>query len=177
MAGENNRRNTLDDIIREWARAEIQRMDIVNYNGAQMSYNHQADMANRLGLSDRQKLGVTPFPCPSNQTLNISSDAAADKPADSNKTNENDSQQVSAPQPQPQPQPTNQPSNQPASVFWKTIAAAALGAAVSAGSIGGTAWVLHSPREESTTQIDSDGRVGVDVIGWPENLTNQTSQQ
>lgn len=170
---------TLDEIVREWARAQIQRMDIVNYNGAQMSYNHQADMSNRLGLSEKQKLGVTPYPCPTSQTLSVGGTPEEPRPT----------------QPQDEPhedQTNNQPSTQSAnsgveasapnaksrSLLWPTISAAALSALLTAGSIGGTAWVMSDkPRNETveTEQIDSDGRVGVDVIGWPQN-NNPTFQ-
>jgi len=63
--------NLLDEIIREWARTAIQQKDVLNYNGANLAYNHAADTANKLGLSAAQKLGVTPFP-QSNSVSNVS---------------------------------------------------------------------------------------------------------
>lgn len=159
---------TLDEIVREWARAQIQRMDIVNYNGAQLSYNHQADMANRLGLSDKQKLGVTPFPCPTHQTLAMNSGSGIQE----SKTDEGqDTSQQTRQSTGDAVQPPVPSDNKTRSLLWPTIGAAALSALLTAGSIGGTAWVMQDdkPRE---TQVDPEGRVGVDVIGWPSNLTS-----
>jgi len=62
--------NLLDEIVREWARTAIQQKDVLNYNGANLAYNHAADIANKLGLSATQKLGVTPFP-QSNVSSNV----------------------------------------------------------------------------------------------------------
>lgn len=61
--------DTLDAIVREWARVKIQKLDILNYNGANLAFNHAAHTANLLGLSETQKIGVTPFPCPTNITM------------------------------------------------------------------------------------------------------------
>lgn len=65
----------LDEIIREWARTEIQQKDIVNYNGANMAYNHAVDIANKLKLTDAQKLGVSPFPANSTTTVSTVQDS------------------------------------------------------------------------------------------------------
>ena len=60
--------DTCDSILRDWARATIQVKDIANYNGANLAYNHAANTANQLGLSEQQKLGVAPFPGRPNET-------------------------------------------------------------------------------------------------------------
>jgi hypothetical protein len=57
-----NNPDTLDEIVREWARTKIQRVDILNHNGAMLAYTDKANVANKLGLTEKQKLGVTPFP-------------------------------------------------------------------------------------------------------------------
>ena len=168
--------NTLDQIVREWARAQIQRMDIVNYNGAQLSYNHQADMSNRLGLSEKQKLGVTPYPCPTNQTLEVGGDRQPEEPRQEERHEEaEDNSSQSSSSPSSEVPNANASGGKSRSLLWPTLGAAALSAALTAGSIGGTAWVMSDKPEkpaENTTEITNpDGRVGVDVIGWPENPT------
>ena len=70
--------DTLDAIVREYVRAKIQGIDIRNYNGANLAYTHAADMANKLGLTPDQKIGVTPFP--SNNTVVISTPPAEPEP-------------------------------------------------------------------------------------------------
>jgi hypothetical protein len=67
---------TFNDVLREYARAKIQQIDIHNYNGANLAYNHASDTANKLGLSDEQKLGVAPFPGrPNNMSVQVSGDS------------------------------------------------------------------------------------------------------
>ena len=62
----------LDGIVREWVRVKLQHRHILNYNGANLAYNHAADIANKLQLSDRQKLGIAPFPAaPPNTVIAI----------------------------------------------------------------------------------------------------------
>jgi len=67
----------LGKIVSEWARAEIQKKDILNYNGALLSYTDKARIANLLGLTDQQKLGVTPFPSPTTVAIGGSSDSSS----------------------------------------------------------------------------------------------------
>lgn len=157
--------NTLDDIVREWARTQIQQQDIVNYNGAQLSYNHQSDMANRLGLTDRQKLGVTPFPCPTNQTLTVGGGQRekTENRSDSTREGQNGSVRDTG--------TTGTTGTKTRAILWPTIGAAALSSLLTAGGIGGAAWYMRDdkPREQ-TTQTNPESRVGVDVIGWPNNL-------
>jgi hypothetical protein len=63
----------LADIVKAYAAAKIQRLHILNQNGANMVYNHGRDIANKLGLGNppqgeaNQNLGITPFPNPSSQ--------------------------------------------------------------------------------------------------------------
>lgn len=146
--------NTIESIVREWARAKIQQIDIMNYNGAQMAYNHQADVANKLGLSEKQKLGVTPFPCPTNQTI-----VAA---GESKKVEE------------PQEPPTAVEAVK--TTLLQKLAPYLIGAALTGGPLGGfmLANALPSePRDEQTQTItySDDGRVGVDVTGWPTQIS------
>lgn len=61
--------DTVNALLREYGRAKIQKLDILNYNGANLAYNHAADTANKLGLSEQQKLGVTPFPSATNISI------------------------------------------------------------------------------------------------------------
>lgn len=74
--------DTLDAIVREWARVKIQKLDILNYNGANLAYNHAANTANLLKLSDQQKLSVTPFPCPTNINVNSTTRPLPPEPDD-----------------------------------------------------------------------------------------------
>lgn len=52
----------LDQVLWEYARAKIQKLDIVNYAGANMAFNHARDIEKKLGLPS----SVTPFPSPTN---------------------------------------------------------------------------------------------------------------
>lgn len=61
--------DTLDAIVREYVRVKLQSIDIRNYNGANLAYTHAADMANKLGLDERQKIGITPFPAPTTVSI------------------------------------------------------------------------------------------------------------
>lgn len=175
----------LDDIVREWARAQIQKLDIWNYNGAMLSYNHQADMANRLGLTDRQKLGVTPFPCPTNQSVTI---GGPHEDQDTSSQDGADAGGVSPP-PIPASPTTGNPPVSGKSRWWPAAGAAVLASALTAGSIGGTAYVM-APQQQEEQQQEAEqkkpkpkpdvnqstgGQVGVDVLGWPKK--NQTSRQ
>lgn len=54
--------DTTLEIQKEYARNKIQQKEILNYAGANLAYTHAADMSNKLGLNDEQKLGVQPFP-------------------------------------------------------------------------------------------------------------------
>ena len=62
--------DTMDAIVSAYARAKIQRMEILNHNGSMLGHVSKMAMANAMGLDERQRLGVTPFPCPTN--INIS---------------------------------------------------------------------------------------------------------
>lgn len=72
---QDTRVDTLDAIVREWARSQLQQKEITNYNGANLAYNHAANIANSLKLSEEQKLGIAPFPGrPSNTVVSVGAD-------------------------------------------------------------------------------------------------------
>lgn len=56
----------LERLLWEYGRARIQQMDILNYNGANLAYNHARDIEKKLGLPS----AVTPFPSPTNISVN-----------------------------------------------------------------------------------------------------------
>ena len=62
----------LEEIVKAYCAAKIQKLHILNKNGADMALNHQRDVAQKLGLSGsqdaNQSLGITPFPSPTNNT-------------------------------------------------------------------------------------------------------------
>jgi hypothetical protein len=64
--------NLLDWVVGNYMAAKIQREHILNYNGANLAYNHAANTAKLLGIPDEQRAQITPFPAPSNIN-NISS--------------------------------------------------------------------------------------------------------
>jgi hypothetical protein len=164
--------NTLDAIIREWARAQIQLLDIRNYNGAAMTYIDKANMANQLGLSEQQKIGVTPFPSPQTRSLAITAPTEA----------------VNQPAPVSQygtggefPPEIDRKAKTP---WLPIIGASLLSAVLAAGGTGAAVYALGDKKEPETKEVEetpkedvekkkvvkktpTDGRVGVDVIGWP----------
>lgn len=71
------------DVVGEYFRSKIQTQDIRNYAGANMAFNHAADIANKLGLSNEQKAGVAPFPGRPNVTnLQVGDPQLADRIAE-----------------------------------------------------------------------------------------------
>jgi hypothetical protein len=63
--------NVLDDVLRAYCAAKIQRQHILNQNGANMVNNHALDIAQKLGLNTdeaNKRLGITPFPSPQTST-------------------------------------------------------------------------------------------------------------
>jgi len=54
--------DTMDAILSAYARAKIQRLEIMNHNGATLGYVSKMAAANAMGLDDKQRLGVYPFP-------------------------------------------------------------------------------------------------------------------
>lgn len=67
----------LEKVLAEYCAAKIQSIHLMNYNGANLAYNHAADVANKLGLQPEQKLGITPYP--SNTNINIAGESAEQK--------------------------------------------------------------------------------------------------
>lgn len=134
------------EIVKEAARAEIQQQDIMNKNGADLAYIDKANLANVLGLSDQQKLGVTPFPSPQNTAINIGGGGGDD---------------LQSPPPIPK---------QTKSKWPMILGSAVLGSALTAGGIALPH--LLKPREPNTqanTQPDQEpgiGQVGIKVEGW-----------
>ena len=157
--------STLDTIFREWARAQIQMLDIRNYNGAMLAYNHQADTANRLGLDDKQKLGVTPFPSPTTSNLHIS------QPGSESPPQAIDTRQAVAP-------PPVTGGQKPKSSWLPVLGAALLSGTLVGGTAGTTAYMMSGnqpqvQQEQPATQqqiAPANGTVGVEVEGWPEKI-------
>jgi hypothetical protein len=134
----------LGKIVSEWARTEIQKKDILNYNGAMLAYTDKARVANLLGLSDEQKLGVTPFPSPT--TIAIGGNNQE-------------------PQSQQKPQAQKAPKTQ--SDWWKYLLAAV---AASGVTVGGMA-LNKQPQPQAPVPEQSQGNVDLDMEGFP-NLEN-----
>ena len=138
--------DTLDDIVRQWARAKIQRIDIMNYNGANLAYTHGADMANRLGLSDTQRLGVTPFPAST-------------------------SVRVDAPPAQPEPPVVPVPSASPAPSRWTPVLAGLGGGLLGAGAMLAAEWIggpTSPPTQPDPATVVRPGEVGLKIEGVPD---------
>lgn len=130
----------LDAIMRAWAAAKIQKLHILNYNGANLAFNHAADVANKLGLSDAQKAGVTPFPCP----VNISMEQA---------------------QLEPKP-PVAMPAPKSS---WLDALIVTAGAALVGGGILAGSWLMRPETGKPvvpTTHSSRDGKVGLEVEGF-----------
>lgn len=58
--------DSLDWIVTNYLASKIQAKNIMNYNGANLAFNHGRDMAKKLGLDPAQ---ITPFPCPTNVSV------------------------------------------------------------------------------------------------------------
>lgn len=111
---------TLDLICREYLGSVIQSRHIFNQNGANLVYTHGCDMANKLGLNDRQKMNITPFPSPT--SIQITQPAQAEQ-----------SQQAErAAQTQQREEKAEQPETSRTKSALKTAAIVALGAALGA---------------------------------------------
>lgn len=60
--------HVMSELVRQWGEAKVQSVHVANYNGANLAYNHAANIANNLKLSDEQKSNVVPFPSPTSST-------------------------------------------------------------------------------------------------------------
>lgn len=142
-------------IVSEWARTEIQKRDILNYNGAMLAYTDKARIANLLGLSDDQKLGVTPFPSPT--TIAIGGNQT--EPARQAELRDADPRQ------QEKQAAVAPPQQQQQSDWWKYLVAAV---AASGVTLGGMAL------NKTPTPVQQDQRTGsvdLDMVGFP-NIEN-----
>lgn len=178
------------EIKKQYAAAKIQAIHVMNYNGAMLSYNHQSDMANKLGLDERQKLDVTPFPMGTKIiNVNVKDDKdgqneTPNSPTDSPQDANSESQQGNAQQPLPpaarpddggsgaQPQPQSQASQQPKRSPLKKAAAAALvatgvGAAGLAGYVIGNGGSGDRPTPPAEAADHFNAGVGLEVEGLP----------
>jgi hypothetical protein len=54
--------NLLEWAVGQYMAAKIQREHIMNYNGANLAYNHAANTARLLKIPDEQRALITPFP-------------------------------------------------------------------------------------------------------------------
>lgn len=81
--------DVLDRVMMEWARAKIQRLDILNYNGANLANIHANDVAKKLGFNP-QSIGVAPFPSPNVTSISMEQRTPAEplpaKPANPNRS-------------------------------------------------------------------------------------------
>lgn len=117
-----------------WAAARIQQIHVANHNGANLGYLNKADVANKVGLSETQKAGITPFPSPVSNTFNIH--------ADNN-------------QPTVQPLP---PMAQPAPAGWGKTAALGLALLLGGGAAGaGIAYTALQDRDYEVRFYDAQG--------------------
>jgi hypothetical protein len=171
---------TFNDVLREYARAKIQQIDIHNYNGANLAYNHASDTANKLGLSDEQKLGVAPFPGhPNNTSVNVGGDSTERELLD---RLERLAQQEPPPSPPVAPPtttpPAPEPGPQPAAKKMPGWLGPIAGVVGGAGSLGALLLLLQglspntppSPDPQQTHQEEPtdpyyDPDVGLEVEG------------
>lgn len=79
MQNNSGSQDLLEQVCRDYMSAKIQAHHIKNYNGANLAFNHAADIANKLGLSPSQASGITPFPCPAN-TFSFSNQVSPPEP-------------------------------------------------------------------------------------------------
>lgn len=70
--------DVLDWIVTNYLGAKIQASHIMNYNGANLAFNHGRDIAKKLGLDPAQ---ITPFPCPTNVSVSTESVQPPAKPS------------------------------------------------------------------------------------------------
>lgn len=63
----------IEAIVKGYAEAKLQKLHILNQGGANLVYNHGANTANLLKLSEDQKLNITPFPSPAKTEINMDS--------------------------------------------------------------------------------------------------------
>lgn len=123
--------DVLDRVLMEWARAKIQRLDILNYNGANLANLHAHDMAKKMGFNP-SAIGVTPYPSPS--VTNISMEQR---------------------QPAPEPQPAT-PAPPPAKwPQWLTLVAAL---AAGAGAAAGGSWLYQNWPQQSVVDTEYEVR-------------------
>lgn len=135
-------------IVSEWARTEIQKKDILNYNGAMLAYTDKARIANLLGLSDEQKLGVTPFPSPTTIAIGGNNQDQA-QAAEQLRTALH-----------PQGVAPKSSNSQGKSDWWKYLLAAA---AASGITVGGMAFNKPTPIPDSS----KIGSVQLEMEGFP----------
>lgn len=147
-----NSGDTLDDIVRAYARAKIQKMDILNYNGANLAYNHAVSTANNLGLNPAQKLGISPFPA-SNTSVNVIGGDPVSTPQQS--------QAGAASQPT---RGNRQAPELPKFPWWIPAAVSAVtGAGIAVGAMN---YLGGNTKPPATVEVDSGGAsVGLEVDG------------
>ena len=177
--------DTLDDIVREWARAKIQKMDILNHNGAMLAYTSKAELANRVGLTDRQKLGVTPFPSPPSSVTVTQQGTAPEVVADDTATKQFEQEvqalrNVIADLKTPRTETATTPA--PAKSWPKTLAGLGATAVTAAALTWGATKLGNEPaatqpgpalpavvvaaEEPTDGAATNNGSVGLEVEGW-----------
>lgn len=128
-------------IAKELARVKIQQQDIKNYAGANLAYNHAADTANKLGLSETQKLGISPFP--GQTTINVSREAQAEE----------------------QPKPKSWLWSA-AGLVLAVLASGGVGSAITAAALEWMTTDPPPPQDPPAVAEEIDPNVGLEVEGW-----------
>jgi len=174
--------DTMDSIMAAYARAKIQRIEILNHNGSMLGHVDKMAMANAMGLDEKQRLGVTPFPTPTSinisgpdpqvaQQLQQGLEALRSQLANLQQTRPDPRQPdpMSNATSQSAPVNTSRPTNEPApvevpvasspSTLWSKVWPLALAAGL---GVGGTAATMYATRPAPTGQ----GSVDLEVEGW-----------
>lgn len=165
--------DTMDAIIAAYARAKIQKLEILNHNGANLAYVSKMAAANAMGLDEKQRLGVAPFPHSSTE-INIGESDSEKRlksevddlrgRLDRMKQEADDARRQAAEadrrrqQDRVQPAPAPQQSSDWKKWIWPLVAAGGLG--IGGGSLG---TYLFSGSGSGA------GEVGIEVEGWQTN--------
>jgi hypothetical protein len=163
--------DTFNEVLREFARAKIQKEHIHNYNGANLAYTHGADMANKLGLSEGQKLGVQPFPSSQSVMQVFGPGGSPQAPAQPAQQTPQPRTDWSADHPPPErDEPYPRRSDPKASPWYKQWWAPALAAMLGAGTVAAVPPVIDywsaSPEQPPVVDPHFDANVGLEVEGF-----------
>jgi hypothetical protein len=65
----------MDDLVKAWIGERIKQANIINQNGANLAYIHGKDIGKKLGLSEDELQGITPFPASTKIYVNEDSES------------------------------------------------------------------------------------------------------